>query len=104
MRLLFRLFGFACLAAAFAALIVDGTTSVAANRIALHPLGDTLAVLSPEGFAHLHTFVVAKAPTLWDPVLASLFLLPTWAVLGVLGLLILALTRKPRPSIGYCRR
>ena len=104
MRLLFRLLGLACLAAAFAALIVDGTTTVAASKVTLHPLGETLARLSPDGFEHLHTFVVAKAPTLWDPVLASLFLLPTWAVLGVLGLLILAVTRKPRPSIGYSRR
>ena len=104
MRLLFRLIGFACLAAAFAALIVDGTTSVAASKIELHSLGDTVAKLSPEGFQHLHAFVVAKAPALWDPVLASLFLLPTWAVLGVLGLVLLALTRKPRPPIGYSRR
>lgn len=104
MRLLFRLFGFACLAAAFAALIVDGATSVAANRIDLHPLGDTLAKVSPEGFEHMHAFVAAKVPALWDPVLASLFMLPTWSVLGVLGLMLLALTRKPRPPIGYSRR
>lgn len=104
MRLLFRLLGLLCLAAAFAALIVDGTTSVAANRIELHPLGDTLAKLSPEGFAHFHATVAAKAPSLWDPVLASLFMLPTWAVLGVVGLLLLALTRKPRPPVGYSRR
>ena len=104
MRLLFRLLGFACLAAAFAALIVDGTTSVAANKIVLHPLGDTLARLSPEGLEHIHAFVVAKVPFLWDPVLGSLLLLPTWAVLGVLGLLLLGLTRKPRPAVGYSRR
>ena len=104
MRLLFRLLGFACLAAAFAALIVDGATSVAASRITLHPLGETVARLSPDGFDHLHAFVVAKAPVLWDPVLGSLFLLPTWAVLGILGLLLLAVTRKPRPSVGYSRR
>ncbi len=104
MRLLFRLFGLACLAAAFAAVIIDGTTSVAASRITLHPLGDTLSRISPEGFGHLHAFVVAKAPLLWDPVLASIFLLPTWAVLGVLGLVMLALTRKPRPGVGYSRR
>lgn len=104
MRLFFRFIGFVCLAAAFAALIVDGTTSVAASRIVLHPFGDTLAKLSPEGFAHFHAFVAAKAPALWDPVLASVFLLPTWSVLGVVGLLLLAVTGKPRPSIGYSRR
>ena len=104
MRLLFRLFGLVCLAAAFAAVIIDGTTSVAASRITLHPLGDALSRISPEGFEHLHAFVVAKAPLLWDPILASIFLLPNWAVLGVLGLVMLALTRKPRPGVGYSRR
>ena len=104
MRLMFRLFGLVCLAAAFAAVIVDGTTSVAASRISLHPLGDTLSRISPEGFEHLQAFVVAKAPLLWDPVLASVCLLPTWAVLGVVGLVVLALTRKPRPGVGYSRR
>ena len=104
MRLLFRLLGLVCLAAALAALIVDGTASVASSKVALHPLGDTLSKLSPEGFDHLHAFVVAKAPALWDPVLGSVFLLPTWVVLGVLGLALLALTRKPRPPVGYSRR
>lgn len=105
MRLLFRLLGLVCLAAAFAALIVDGTTSVAADRIALHSLGETLAALSPDGFEHLHLLVAAKAPSLWSPVLTSLFALPTWVVLGALGLLLMILTRKPRRSpVGYSRR
>ena len=104
MRLLFRLLGLACLAAAFAALIVDGTTSVAADHVELHSLGDTMAKLAPDAFDHLHVFVVTRAPTLWDPVLGSVFLLPTWGVLGLLGLVLLALTRKPRPTVGYRRR
>lgn len=104
MRLLFRLVGLLCLAAAFAALIVDGTASVAAGKVDLHPLGDTLAKLSPDGFARVQALVSAKAPMLWDPVLSSLLLLPTWVVLGVLGLLVLASTRRPRPRVGHSRR
>ena len=104
MRLLFRLLGLVLLAAAFAALIVDGTTSVAAGKVELQPMGETLAKLSPDVFARVKAMVTAKAPVLWDPVLSSLLLLPTWAVLGVLGLVVLALTRRPRPRVGYSRR
>ena len=104
MRIVFRLIGLLGLAAAFAALVVDGTASVAANQIVIHPLGDTLAKLSPEGFERAHVFVMAKVPFLWDPILGSIFLLPTWGVLGVLGLVLTAVTRKPRPPIGHSRR
>ena len=104
LRFLLRLVGLLLLAGAFAAVIVDGTRSVAAGRIALMPLGRTIGAVSPEAFLKLHATIETHAPTLWDPVMVTLLLLPTWCVLGVLGLVFLALARPPQPKIGYVRR
>ena len=104
MRLSFRLAGLLLLAGAFAALVVDGTRSVAAGMLVVLPLGRTLMLVSPAGFEKFHVLVETKAPVLWDPVLATTFLLPTWLVLGVLGLVLIAMTRPRSPTIGYSRR
>lgn len=104
LRLLIKLIGLLLLAAAFAALVVDGTRSVAAGSISLQPLGTTFATLAPNLFQKTHETLAAKAPGLWDPLLVTLFLLPTWVVSGALGLALLALSRRPARKIGYSRR
>ena len=48
--------------------------------------------------------MAGKLPMLWDPVLVTTFLLPTWLVLGVVGLALMAVSRRRRPTIGYVRR
>ena len=103
-RLLFRFAGLLLLAGAFAALVVDGTRSVAAGTMAIVPFGRTSSALFPDAFLKLHKVVEAHLPLLWDPVLVTLFLLPTWLVLGVLGLVVFAATRRRSPKIGYARR
>ena len=67
LRFLLRLVGLLSLAGAFAALIVDGTRSVAAGRIALLPLGRTITLVSPDAFVKLHKAVETHLPALWDP-------------------------------------
>ena len=104
MRFLFRLVGLVLLAGAFAALLVDGTRSVAAGSLAVLPFGRTLMTISPDGFQKLRMVVEAKLPVLWDPVLVTMFLMPTWVVFGVVGLVLLATTRARPPTIGYSRR
>ena len=104
LRFLLRLVGLLLLAGAFAALIVDGTRSVAAGRIALMSLGRTIGAISPEAFVKMHAVIETHVPTLWDPVLVTILLLPTWCVLGLVGLVLIALARPPRPKIGYARR
>ena len=104
LRFLFRSLGVLMLAVAFAALIVDGTRSIAAGAIAVMPLGHALSTLSPDLFVRLHAGIEARAPVLWDPVLVTILLLPTWLVVGVLAIILIALTGRPRPKIGYARR
>ena len=104
LRLFFRLVGLLLLAGAFAALIVDGTRSVAAARIALLPLGRAVSAVAPDAFVKLQAATETHLPLLWDPVLVTVLLLPTWVVLGAIGLLLMTLTRRPARKIGYSRR
>jgi hypothetical protein len=104
LRFFFRVVGFVLLAGAFAALVIDGTRSIAGGMLSLTPFGQTLAWLAPEKFVTLKPMIAHFSAFLWDPVMVHLFLLPTWLVVGTLGTLIMALTQKPRPKIGHSSR
>ena len=92
------------LAGAFAAVIVDGTRSIAAGHLDLLPFSDVITRASPDAVARLHGVVQAHAPALWDPVFVTVLLLPSWVVSGVFGLLLLVAGRPRRPTIGHSRR
>lgn len=104
LRLLFRFVGLLLLAGAFAAMVVDGTRSIAAGAPAIMPLDRTMTIFSPGSVERLHGFIDKNAPRLWDPLVAKLLALPVWLVLGGFGLVLFALTRRRRPKIGYTRR
>jgi hypothetical protein len=104
LRLMFRFAGILLLAVAFAALIVDGTRSIAAGAAAIAPLGRIVSALFPDLFAKVHAAIESHAPLLWDPVLVTILLLPAWLVIGVVGVILVALTRRRRAKIGYSRR
>ncbi|MBX6424995.1 MAG: hypothetical protein IRZ09_03625 [Variibacter sp.] len=103
-RFLFRFVGFLFLAAAFTALLYDGTKTIAGSEIYYTPLGATwnavhstsLQLLQPAIERHL-------AVWLWDPVMLNILTAPTWLVLGVVGALLILLGRKKQPLIGYSR-
>jgi hypothetical protein len=103
-RFFFRVVGFFLLAGAFAALVIDGTRSIAGGMLSLTPLGTTIAWIAPTKFAELKPLIDHLNPFLWNPVMVHLLLLPTWLVIGGLGILIMALTQKRRPKIGYSSR
>jgi hypothetical protein len=44
-----------------------------------------------------------KALWLWDPYVMTVFDLPTWIVLAIAAMILIALGRKKRPLIGYAR-
>jgi len=105
LRLAFRFAGFLAVAAAFVSLIIDGTQSIAGGAVVLTTLGQTANAFFPVQFPALKPAVERNIhPLLWNPVLTTLFWLPTWLVIGLFGFLILALTRKPAPKIGYSSR
>ena len=104
MRFLFRAAGFLSIAAAFLLVIYDGTKSIAGNAVfitSVRALWETihagsLAALRPLIEGHLGRFA-------WDPVFTAFLNTPSWAVLGLLGVVFIILGRKRRPLIGYAR-
>ncbi len=62
------------LAAAFAALVVDGVRSVAASKVVVTAFGETSYRLFPHSFPLLQPVVEQRLhPVLWDPFLLSFF-------------------------------
>jgi hypothetical protein len=103
-RLFFRFLGVLLLAAAFAALIVDGTKSIAASAILYTPTSDTASQIFPEKFKLLQPTLERIHPMLWNPVMVDILRLPVWIIIASFGIVCLLLGRKPRPKIGYSSR
>jgi len=103
-RFLVRTLGLFLLAGAFAALVIDGTRSIAGAALSLTSFGATLAWIAPDKVAGLKPALSHISPLLWDPVAVRLLMLPTWLVIGGLGVLIMLASQKPRPKIGYSNR
>jgi hypothetical protein len=105
LRFLFRLIGLIALAAAFVLLVIDGTRSIAQGALSLTRLGQTAAAFFPGQFPRLEPFVRQDVhPLAWDPVLVTLLQAPTSLCVGICGLLLMALARRPPPKIGYSNR
>ena len=104
LRFLFRAVGLLVLAGAFAAIIVDGTRSIAAGALVFTPLGQALTALVPTSVASLETAAQRVHPLLRDPGLRVLLQCPLWLLGGIIGGALLALTRPRRPKIGFSSR
>ncbi len=100
-RFVVRLAGFILLAAGFAALVVDGTRSIAANGLLVTPS----AVLLGSHQLGIEQFLVQRVhPLAWNPGLISLLRLPLALLLGIVGLGFVALARRPEKPVGYSSR
>lgn len=90
-----RFAGLWLLAGALVTLVLDGTRSIAASSIVLTPLGETWFKLHTASLHISQAFVQRYLlPEIWDPGIQTLLLLPSWVVLGVLGLVFLIVCRK----------
>jgi hypothetical protein len=104
-RLVVRILGLALLAGAFAAAVIDGAASIAANQLSITPVGRPLYLIFPNKFPLAEAFIERQIhPLLWDPVLVDILRLPTWLVLAVLGLGLFYLVRRRPPPIGHSNR
>ena len=104
LRFLFRAIGLLVLAGAFAAVVVDGTRSIAASGPVFTPVGQALAALVPTSVAALETAAGRVHPFLRDPVLLVFLKMPLWLLCGVIGGILLVVTRPRRPTIGFSSR
>ena len=102
-RGLFRFIGVLLLAAGFIFLIYDGQRSIADQTLRLTRLGEFWNDVHQSSQQSLQVMLESSVPWLWNS--AGKFILnqPTWAVLGVLGVLLMLLFRPKKRLIGYAR-
>jgi hypothetical protein len=104
-RFLLRFLGLWILAAAFVALVRDGTRIIAAgNAIFFTALGKDWYDISPNSLQLLQPAIERHvAVWLWNPVIQTVLEQWTWLVLCVIGSILILLGRKKKPMIGYGR-
>lgn len=102
-RLLTRFLAQLLLAAAFIALIVDGTRSIAGGQLAVTSLQSGLSELFPAFYASLRASVSARSQWLWDPVMTGLMALPVSLSLAALAALFILISAKREANRRYWR-
>ena len=103
-RFILRFFGLLLFAAAFVLLIYDGTKSIASNRLALTSVRALWDNIHAGSLAALRPMIEDRAGAwIWELLFVPVLTAPSWAVLGVLGIVLLMLGRKKRTLIGYAR-
>lgn len=92
-RFVFRVLGLWLLAGGFAAAVIDGMKSIAASAVVTTPALATWSGLAPTSHAAVVAWIERvlgpSAKGLFDGALAHV---PTWALLGVTGALLVAAT------------
>jgi hypothetical protein len=103
-RFLLRFIGLVALAAAFILVIYDGTKSIASNGMSITSVRALWQLINEASLAKLEPLIKPYAGgLLWDPFMLSILSAPSWALLGVFGVIFILLGRKRRPLIGYAR-
>ena len=98
----FRLIGLLLLAGGFIFVVYDGARSIADQALRLTRLGEFWNDIHQSSQRSFQAMVEGASPALWN--LVKLVLnQPAWALMGVLGLLLLLLFRARKPLIGYSR-
>ena len=99
----FRLVGLLLLAGGFIFLVYDGARSIADQAVRLTRLGEFWNDIHQASQQALRTMVEGASPWLWNSVVKVVLNQPVWAVMGVLGILLMLLFRPRKPLIGYSR-
>ena len=102
-RGLFRLVGLLLLAGGFIFMVYDGARWVADQSLHFTRFGQFWNDINQSSQQAVRALVESKAPWLWTGVVRLLLDQPVFAVLGVLGLLLMLLSRPRKPLIGYGR-
>ena len=102
-RGVFRFVGMLLLAAGFIFLIYDGQRSIADQTVRLTRLGEFWNDIHQSSQQAIRETIEAQAPWLWNSIGKFLLEQPAWAVLGILGILIVLTFRPKKRLIGYAR-
>ncbi len=101
-----RFVGIWLIGGALVAVVVDGAKTIAATSLTVTPLGLTWFTLSPATLMAAQGFVQRTLEAhighwVWNPVVQTILLLPSWAVLGGLGGVLAWLGRRRPQGSAY---
>ena len=103
-RFFVRLVALLLLAGGFAVAVIDGTRTIAANRLVLTSTGDLLQTALPARYPLLQPAAERIHPLLWKPVLVDILMVPACLAMAFLGLVLFWIARRRAPKIGYSSR
>ena len=99
----FRLVGLLLLAGGFIFLVYDGARSIADQAVRLTRLDEFWNDVHQASQQAFRTMVEGAYPWLWNNAVKVVLNQPVWAVMGVVGILLILLFRPRKPLIGYSR-
>lgn len=99
----FRLIGLLLLAGGFIFMVYDGARWVADQSLRFTQFGQFWNDVNQASQEAVRTWIERNAPWLWTGVVKVILDQPVFAVLGLLGLLLMLLFRPHKPLIGYSR-
>ena len=99
----FRLVGLLLLAGGFVFMVYDGARFVADNTLRFTRLGQFWNDVHQSSQQAFHAWVERLSPWLWHNVVRVILDQPVFAVMAVLGILLMLLFRPKKPLIGYSR-
>ena len=99
----FRLVGLLLLAGGFIFMVYDGARWVADQNLRFTRFGDFWNDMNQASQAAFKVWVEGKAPWLWGSIVKVLLDQPVFAVLGLVGIVLMILFRPRKPLIGYSR-
>jgi hypothetical protein len=99
----FRLVGLLLLAGGFIFMVYDGARWVADQSLRFTQFGQFWNDIHQSSQQALRVALDSHAPWLWTHVVKVVLDQPTFAVLGVIGILLMLLFRPRRRLIGYAR-
>jgi hypothetical protein len=99
----FRLVGLLLLAGGFIFMVYDGARFVADNALRFTRFGQFWNDVHQSSQQAFRVWVDGISPWLWNSVFRILLDQPAFAVMGVVGILLMLLFRPRKPLIGYSR-
>ena len=99
----FRLVGLLLLAGGFIFMVYDGARWVADQNLRFTRFGQFWNDINQTSQAAFRTWVESKAPWLWSGIVKVVLDQPVFAVMGVVGIVLMILFRPRKPLIGYSR-
>ena len=99
----FRLVGLLLLAAGFIFMVYDGARFVADNTLRFTRFGQFWNDVHQSSQLTFRTWVEGISPWAWNNVVRVVLDQPVFAVMAVVGILLMLLFRPKKPLIGYSR-